>query len=135
MTAHKHAEAMALYAQDALETTMPWLWWEMKGDGCKDFVPLHSNPHFDTATEYRRKPKTIRIGERDVPAPMRVAPVHGSKFWLVVAHSLDKITPMHWHGGGADVGYLKHGLCHNNKEAAIAHAEALILVSSGSCNA
>jgi hypothetical protein len=131
MTAHKHAAAMLLYAQDASETDKPWTFWQCKRVGHIEWHPMDMYPTFSEEFEYRRKPRTIRIGERDVPEPMRVAPVHGSKFWLVVAHSLDKITPMHWNGGGADVGYLKHGVCHKTKEAAIVHAEALILVSGG----
>jgi hypothetical protein len=123
---------MRLFAEDALETTMPWLRWEMKGDGCKDFVPLHSNPHFDTATEYRRKPKTIRIGGRDVPEPMRNSPATGERYYVVEYSNGGAFGFNTWVNDQYDNRMLQSGLCHTTKEAAIAHAEALILVSGGS---
>ena len=30
MTAHKHADLMLQYAQDAMETDKSWEWWEVK---------------------------------------------------------------------------------------------------------
>ena len=131
MTAHKHAAAMLLYAQDAAETDTPWERWERRQEGLEDFHPLRSNPHFDENVEYRRKPRTIRIGERDVPEPMRVAPQEGTMYWMPAFSGHLHASTTYWDGCEFDEDMLKHGFAHTTKEAAIAHAEALILISGG----
>jgi hypothetical protein len=130
MTAHKHAAAMALYAQDAAETDMPWRRWETNPGG--QWMSFDGSPEWDVNQDYRRKPRTIRIGERDVPEPMRIAPAIGSKYWCVRLIATAGVAPESWDGGTWDCDLLARGLCHTTKEAAIAHAEALILVSGGS---
>lgn len=67
---HVHAELMAIYAQDALETCEPWNLWEYYSDYIKKWKPLPSNPIWDTDSKYRRKQKTIKIGNYDVPEPL-----------------------------------------------------------------
>ena len=131
MTAHKHAENMRLYALDAAETETPWERWERRQEGLEDFHPLRNNPHFDENVEYRRKPKTIRIGERDVPEPMRIAPAMGSKYFFVYLECNDHCQHDSWTDRKYDNSRLKLGICHATPEAAIAHAEALILISGG----
>ena len=131
MTAHKHAENMRLYSEDAAETDTPWERWEHRQEGLEDFYPLRSNPHFDENVEYRRKSKTIRIGERDVPEPMRVAPAMSTKYYVVDYNVVDHYCSNYWFNDEYDNGMLQNGLCHTTHEAAIAHAEALILISGG----
>ncbi len=131
MTAHKHAAAMLLYAQDAAETDTPWERWERRQEGLEDFHPLRSNPHFDENVEYRRKPRTIRIGERDVPEPMRVAPAMGTEYFYIQPCYPALFGISNWYGDSVDSGRLAFRICHSTKEAAVAHAEALILISGG----
>jgi len=52
---HKHADLMALYAQDAQETDKPWERWEHGKYGA--FSGLSSHPKWHIATDYRRKPE------------------------------------------------------------------------------
>ncbi len=131
MTAHEHAENMRLYAQDAAETETPWLRWERKPYNYKQFVALEYHPAFDPCTEYRRKPRTIRIGERDVPEPMRVAPAMGTKYYVVDYSVVNHCSFKNWANDAYDKSMLQNGLCHDKREAAIAHTEALILISGG----
>ena len=129
MTAHKHAEAMALYALDAFETETPWERWEYIQDGrC---YRCGVNPGWEINNEYRRKPKTIRIGERDVPEPMRVAPAMGKTYYVVDYSDAEQYAYNYWNNDEYDNRMLQQGLCHSTTEAALAHAEALILVSGG----
>jgi len=130
MTAHKHAENMRLYSEDAAETDTPWDRWEYKGRGGWINMQGGMHPHWYPDAEYRRKPKTIRIGERDVPAPMTTAPEIGSTVWIT-APLEHKPAHGHWDGSDIEMLFLKRGLCHTSKENAQAHAEALILVSGG----
>ena len=79
---------------------------------------------------FRRKPRTIRIGDMDVPEPMRVAPAVGAHYWIV---SVSEETPYSstWAGDKSDFYCLGWGLCQSTKEAAETHRKALILVSGG----
>lgn len=55
MPAHKHAELMALYAQDAAETGKPWERWEcLTSSGWERFG---GDFFFSPDVEYRRKPQ------------------------------------------------------------------------------
>ena len=78
----------------------------------------------------RHKPRTIRIGNMDVPEPMRVAPAVGTHHWIV---SVAEDTPYlcTWTGDETEFGWLNSGICHLTKEAAEQHRKALILVSGG----
>jgi len=78
----------------------------------------------------RRKPRTIRIGDMDVPEPMRVAPAVGTHYWIVsVSEEFSYLST--WTGDKSDFYCLGWGLCQSTKEAAEQHRKALILVSGG----
>jgi len=79
----------------------------------------------------RVKQPTIRIGEVDVPEPLRVAPAKGTEYW--VANTIDErfYSPMSWSNHGIDRLLLSRDLVHTSQEAAVAHAKALIAVSGG----
>jgi hypothetical protein len=53
MSAHPHADLMALYAQDAAETETPWDRWEQ--DFGMGWEPLFGSPMWNTASAFRRK--------------------------------------------------------------------------------
>lgn len=61
MPAHKHAELIKKYAEDAAETETPWERWETKAfsvwEGCRGPLSFYSS------AEYRRRPKTYKIGQ------------------------------------------------------------------------
>lgn len=80
--------------------------------------------------QVRRKPRTIRIGDMDVPEPMRVAPKDGTTYWLADP-TASELTSVSWDSDTSDRYWLKSGLCHLTQEAAEAHRRALILVSGG----
>ena len=126
---HPHAALMALYAQDAAETDKPWERWEAKtGDG--SWVGVGRHPVWEPEQEYRRKPKTIRIGEYDVPEPMRVAPVmDGSVYYAPILKQAGSEVYV-WVGDDTDRWNLAAGLVHTTREAADTHARALIALSA-----
>lgn len=53
---HKHAELMAEYAKDAMETETPWERWECRYD-TMPWSKLGHQPIWDPLFSYRRKPK------------------------------------------------------------------------------
>ena len=57
MTKHIHAELMAQYAQDALETDEPQERWEFYDEKDGLWKGIFISPNWDPRTEYRRKPK------------------------------------------------------------------------------
>jgi hypothetical protein len=56
MPAHKHAEKMMQYAQDALQSETPWKLWEFKHTADTRWVACELNPVWQERDEYRRKP-------------------------------------------------------------------------------
>jgi len=87
-------------------------------------------------TRYRIKPRTVRIGDIDVPEPLREMPADGTTVWwpdFCVAG--DNMV------GEADVDgliravlptLLNRGLLHPTREAAAAHAAALVALTARS---
>lgn len=83
--------------------------------------------------EYRIRPRTIRIGDIDVPEPVRdMRAMHlGQTYWVFDRLEDSFVTDYEWENDKYDIAMLSAGLVHLTKEAAIAHAKALILVSGG----
>jgi hypothetical protein len=79
---------------------------------------------------FRVAPKTININGHEVPEPVREPLCSGDKYYLVdVTYELDfcdELTPWEWDGDEADKRWLSCGLIHLTKEAAEAHAKALL---------
>lgn len=82
MPAHKHAELLLQYAQDAQETETPWDRWEWRISPSNKWENSQGSPAFYSGYEYRRKPETININGFAVPKPMYYAPEIGEKFIL-----------------------------------------------------
>lgn len=127
---HKHAEMMAEYAKIAAGHEKPWCFLEYLDESGK-WLALDTHPEWGLDTEYRLKTCTIRIGEIDVPEPMRSAPEIGACYYAVDIFSARKYINSQWQAVGTDIRRLELGFCHKTAEAAIAHAKALILVSGG----
>lgn len=77
--------------------------------------------------DYRIKPRTIRIGEYDVPEPMREAPKAGNYAYLADPASYPVVCKVRWTGGdAAELNVLNSGLLHADSESASIHSKALI---------
>jgi hypothetical protein len=86
----------------------------------------------DELFEWRIKPETITINGHEVPAPVREPLENGQVYWQVSLGNDDMCFQYAWRGDySGDMlllkrGLLKRGLIHLTREAAIAHAEALL---------
>lgn len=69
MPGHIHAALMAEYAKDAAETATPWERWQHSCPG-HEWSPCLSSPGWALTHEYRRKPRTITVGGREIEAPI-----------------------------------------------------------------
>ena len=103
---------------------------QIKPTGCEQWVDI-DYPCFrgDLAYEYRVKPRTIKIGDFDVPEPMRTDIGIGNKYFTPSLASASAIG-CKWLGDGRDYELLRNGLCHDTCEAAEVHAKALIALTS-----
>ena len=75
--------------------------------------------------EYRVKPKTIRIGEYDVPEPLRDRPINGESVYLVCT---DRAFPvkLQWFPNEYSLYLLDSGLLHRERAGAALHLKALL---------
>ena len=84
---------------------------------------------FISPNKYRVKPeepKTIKVNGFDVPEPMREAPALGAAYFIAIPNSQN-----YYHGYLRDAFplntcWLSRGLLHSTKEAAVAHAKAML---------
>ena len=132
ITEHPQAENMLLYAQDAKKSETPWQWWEARNRGDEGaWHNIYCHPYWCPDTEYRQKPRFIKIGEWEVPEPVRKALELDDDYW-VVSFEGDRLTrPGKWHDFPTQRYLMCRGLIHRTREAAEAHARALIEVSGG----
>ena len=125
---HIHAELMALYAQDAMETETPWERWEYFDN--QVWRPLRTvYPLWFTNTQYRRKPQTININGHEVPEPYRGEMVEGQHYYRTTLTTLTSCWKEVWLNNEFDHHHMKYGLLHLTEEAAIKHAEALLSIT------
>ena len=81
---------------------------------------------FNMYDTYRIKPKTIRIGEYDVPEPMREMPARGTTYYVVDTVTPDSPRKYNWVCDTADIVWFNRGIIHSTKDAAVLHAKALL---------
>lgn len=89
----------------------------------KDF-PLDGIPGLPYAL--RVKPRTIRIGEYDVPEPVRKELNYGEAFYLAAPGVGGFVGRKCWEGDETDKLWLKRGLIHLDEKSAVQHAVALV---------
>lgn len=82
----------------------------------------------DQCKEVRRKPRTIRIGNREVPEPLREPPEEGTRVYHVC---WGKPDPFRWTGTEWEYHWLRRGLLQRTAEDAKEHRDALVEVSGG----
>ena len=100
---------------------------QIKPTGCEQWVDIDC-PCFrgDLAYEYRIKPRTIKIGDFDVPEPMREAPNGGVEVFSPMPASQEMYWSWPWWGSKADFLALNRGVVHCNMDSAVAHSIAII---------
>lgn len=126
MSKHPHAENMALYAQDALETDKPWERWEFLSPDALIWRQVVGHPVWTGQNEYRRKPRTITINGYEVPEPVREPLLVGALYWHFDPIEANGLNDNTWNDEAFDAALLKNGFIHLDREAAKAHAEALL---------
>ena len=132
MTQAAHLEERELYLQDCRETIKPWLRWRVSDPRYLVWIPLVTEPDWNPKHLFQRIPQTITINGIEVnPAPLTVAPELGTIVYAVNVQSAELFGRGSWQNDSVDHRLLPRGQLHATKEAAIAHAKALILASGG----
>ena len=100
--------------------TGPWKDFDVKSiEACFNLLAGHLNAD----VEWRIAPKTIKIGDYEVPEPCRKVPEIGQKIWVV--DPFCHFTEFAWNGNKACHLALEGGFVHLTKEAARQHYEAI----------
>ena len=94
----------------------------------KGWVDKRQGSAFGYPAKYRIKPRTIRIGEYDVPEPMREAPEVGASFWSF--NLAGEVGEFFWERSYSNGIAFTNGMIHSTKEAAELHYKALISLTA-----
>ena len=127
--AHPHAGLMMKYAQIAQTTSKPWEHFEVLRNKSAVWEAIYAPMPFYDNMEYRLKPeppKTIRIGEYDVPEPVREPLEEDKEYWGVDPMAEELAWKYKWSNALFCNMRLRRGLIHLTKEAAVIHAKALL---------
>ena len=101
------------------------------GESLKEWIAKDLGSLND-GTKYRIKPRTITVNGFEVPEPVREAPEIGSRYWIATTTSHALSGDAVWNADIADLLWLSRGICHTTKEAAIAHAKAMLGIDPNS---
>jgi hypothetical protein len=131
MPKHIHADLMATYAQIAQTNNEPWRYFQYRLNSNSEWFNCFKPIGFFFERDYRLKPKTIRIGEYDVPEPVREPLKQGAHYYMpqLIDHYEAEIYLYEedkWDNVGIDYRRLNKGLIHLDRESAELHAQALI---------
>lgn len=81
--------------------------------------------------EFRIKPRTIFIGEFEVPEPLKESPEKGSTCSYPSPNAELGVQQFKWNGSKGQLRLLQHGQVHSSFDNAFAHCCAIIKISSG----
>ena len=73
--------------------------------------------------EWRVAPKTVKIGDFEVPEPCWIPPEVGQQVWAI--HPTNQVEPFTWYSSKACSQALEGGFVHLSEEAARQHYEAI----------
>lgn len=132
MTPHPYADILRAIADGheieySADSQSRWV-----GRSHKNVLKMLSFEHsaVPAPEQFRIKPRTIRIGEFDVPEPLRVAPDYGSYYWSPNPWLESGVDQILWDDDDQDVRALSAGWCHSTYEAAEQHARALFSLTA-----
>ena len=115
---------------DAKEAAKAWangenLQYELTSGNWHDYQPVSGKDVvFLSCNKYRIKPRTIRIGEYDVPEPVREPLKDGERYFTEDPSIPSLVWVSFWVGSPVDIHRLENGLIHRTEKAAKLCAEA-----------
>lgn len=125
MTPYKRSILQALLDGKTIQATVVEGNWE----DIPENAVLSEVWNWDLPFPLRIKPNTIKIGDTEVPEPLREAPDTGTGYYVVSIGSASFYFYDTWDAHPLECRALDRGLIHLTAEAAIQHAKALIALS------
>lgn len=120
---HKHYDLIVQWASDPEAWVVEYRFssreaWNDAGDA----------PLWYESVEYRLIPKRkmMHLNGVEFPAPEREAPARGTTYWMCDLLSPAKVFESQWQAMNVDRTALERGLVHLTREAAEAHARAML---------
>ena len=126
MMRHRHADAMALFAEDAKRTNTPWQYWEISSDDGETWCTCYFPPCWNESYLYRRILQTIDINGIAVSKPVDYELKYSMKYYIPILTTYQLFASYEWTDHRLDKQFLDLGLIHLTKENAINHAKALL---------
>lgn len=77
-------------------------------------------------TKPKPEPRFIEINGHKVPEPMSEVPEKGTKYYIIDIYSESLVKQYSWADDASDSRWFERGLIHATREAAYAHAKALL---------
>lgn len=132
MAQHKHADLMAMYAEDAYRTDKPWKYWEYQDvsrSGIhKEWIACRGEINWDPETQYRRTQKRVSMmvnnSHIEMYEPLKEKPKLQTSYYFYCVIRGSVIHGV-WHGSDADKNLFKNRMIHLSREAAEKHGESL----------
>ena len=119
---------MAQYAEDAKQHDEPWELWQYHVSGTWENCENH--PGWFTDHHYRRKPRTIQIGDYEVPQPCKASLKYKEEYFVPNVASAGAHRCV-WTHSYLDLYALESNLVHLDRRSAALQAKALAEVSKG----
>lgn len=122
---HPHADVLIAIAEnvEAIDD------FEIKADesvNWDDLIGYSEWLHRPEKWSVRRQQKTIKVNGFDVPEPCRVMPEIDSIYYIAAPSAKDMFSYTECREDIVDRQFIDRGLIHLTKEAAIAHAKAML---------
>lgn len=120
-----HADLLMSYAIAAQTSETPWENFELRQLENDDWHPATGALRFCSTLQYRLKPKTIKIGGIDVPAPEKQPPMQSQQFWIASLNPNSCKSDLWMNDFKPHTDLLKFGCVHLSEENAKIHSNAL----------
>ena len=120
-----HADLLMSYAIAAQTSETPWENFEWRQSENDDWQPATGVLLFCSTLQYRLKPKTIKIGGIDVPAPEKQPPMQSQQFWIASLNPNSCKSDLWMNDFKPHTDLLKFGCVHLSEENAKIHSNAL----------
>lgn len=130
---HPHAELMALYAKDALETDTPYLYWQVQKKAKEKWYNLTQHPTWSVDDNYRTK--KISWNDYTFVQPITVEEAQSLEKGIVCYvvdltadnfGRLELCVALKWSGKARDFDLVKRNIVHLTEASATRHAYALL---------
>ena len=120
-----HADLIMKYALAAQTSETPWENFELRQTENDYWHPATGVLLFCSTLQYRLKPKTIKIGYIDVPAPEKQPPMQSQQFWITSLNPNECKSDLWMNDFKPHTDLLKFGCVHLSEENAKIHSNAL----------